>query len=84
MGDAMGAFADAGPQLRDTMARIDRITAKIEAGEGTLGKLVNDDQLYNEATRALQAVGDAAENAREQGPISTFTGALVGAASAFN
>ncbi len=84
MGGALGALADAGPQIQNTIARIDRITARLEAGEGTIGKLLTDDQLYVEATRAMQAVGDAAENAREQGPIATFTGALVGAASAFN
>lgn len=84
IGESLGAFADAGPQFQDTVARLDRITARLEAGEGTMGKLLTDDQLYVEATRAMQAVGDAAENAREQGPISTFTGAVVGAAAAFN
>ena len=84
IGRAMSAFADAAPQIEETMSQLNRIATRIESGEGTLGKLVNDDALYVEATRAMQAVGDAAENAREQGPISTFTGAVVGAATAFN
>lgn len=84
IGQAMSALAEAGPQIEATMTRLNRLTERIESGEGTLGKLMTDETLYVEATRAMQAVGDAAENAREQGPISTFTGAVVGAASAFN
>lgn len=84
LGGTFGVLADSGPALRNTIERLDRITAKLEAGEGTLGQLLTNDELYVEATRAVKAVGDAAENAREQGPISTFTGALIGAATAFN
>ena len=84
IGGALEAFTNAAPQFEETMQRINSVAAKIDEGRGTLGKLVNDDQLYVEATRAMKAVGDAAEAAREQGPISTFTGAVVGAAAAFN
>lgn len=84
VGAALQALADAGPQFQRTMERVESITRKIDEGQGTLGKLVNDEQLYTEATRAVKAVGDAAENAREQGPISTFTGAAVGAAAGLN
>ncbi|MGB3776768.1 MAG: MlaD family protein [Tunicatimonas sp.] len=48
-------------QLSQTLAKLDRIarnldevTAKINEGEGTLGKFVNDDELYTNLNRSAQ------------------------------
>ncbi|MDI6801335.1 MAG: MlaD family protein [Thermodesulfovibrionales bacterium] len=44
------------PPIRSGVESINRITGKIERGEGTLGKLLNDDTIYESANRTLQTV----------------------------
>jgi phospholipid/cholesterol/gamma-HCH transport system substrate-binding protein len=75
----ISSLKDAAPKLEATMTRIDNIAKKIEAGEGTLGKLVQDEELYDEATRMLKEARHAAEDVRDQVPIITFTSVLFGA-----
>jgi phospholipid/cholesterol/gamma-HCH transport system substrate-binding protein len=41
------------------MASLDDITRKVDKGEGTIGKLVNDDQVYNKLNRSLDDLGDS-------------------------
>lgn len=77
--DAIASLREATPRLQATMDRIDRISAKIENGEGSLGKLVQDDTLYNEATQMFKESRHAAEDVREQVPIITFSSVLFGA-----
>jgi phospholipid/cholesterol/gamma-HCH transport system substrate-binding protein len=73
------SLKEAAPKLEQTMTRIDNIAQKIEAGEGTIGKLVHDDELYKETTRMVKEARHAAEDVREQAPIITFTSVLFGA-----
>jgi len=73
------SLREAAPKLEQTMTRIDNIAQKIEAGEGTLGKLVQDETLYKETTRMVKEARHAAEDVREQVPIITFTSVLFGA-----
>ena len=75
----IASLKEAAPKLEATMSRIDSIAQKIESGEGTLGKLVQDDTLYKEATRMAKEARHAAEDVREQVPIITFTSVLFGA-----
>ena len=75
----IASLSEAAPKLEESMKRIDVITKKIEDGEGTIGKLVNDDVLYKEATRMLKEARHAAEDVREQVPIITFTSVIFGA-----
>jgi phospholipid/cholesterol/gamma-HCH transport system substrate-binding protein len=77
--ETMASLREATPKLEASMERIDRLTEKIENGEGTLGKLVQDDTLYKEATRMFKESRHAAEDVREQVPIITFTSVLFGA-----
>ncbi|MFN2352548.1 MAG: MlaD family protein [Kiritimatiellia bacterium] len=55
------------------------ITAKIRSGEGTLGKLVNDEELYQETTAAIGDVRRTLDDIRETSPLVTFTSILFGA-----
>lgn len=75
----IASLSEVAPKLEATMNRIDVITKKIEQGEGTVGKLVNDETLYKEATRMLKEARHAAEDVREQVPIITFTSVIFGA-----
>jgi phospholipid/cholesterol/gamma-HCH transport system substrate-binding protein len=56
--------------MKGAAASLNGIMKKVERGEGTLGKLLNDDSLYFTTKDSLKKVGKAADQLREQGPIS--------------
>jgi phospholipid/cholesterol/gamma-HCH transport system substrate-binding protein len=58
--------------MKGAMANLNAIMAKVNRGEGTLGKLVNDDSLYFTTKDNLKKVGKAADQLREQGPLSVI------------
>jgi phospholipid/cholesterol/gamma-HCH transport system substrate-binding protein len=60
-----------------TLANLNQATQKINQGEGTLGKLVNDEGLYKEAKYAIRSVTKATEGFQEQVPVSIF-GTIIG------
>lgn len=51
-------------ELNAIVERIDRLTARLEAGEGTLGKLLTDDTAYVNAVAAIDEIKAAATEAR--------------------
>lgn len=62
------ARANAGEAMRSlskTAKRLDVITSNIEAGEGTLGKLVANDSLYNEVNHAVLSLDKLLEDIKE-------------------
>jgi phospholipid/cholesterol/gamma-HCH transport system substrate-binding protein len=60
-------------KVNDIVANLDDITTKVKTGEGSLGKLVNDDKLYNETEKTLRKMQKAAEGVQEQAPITILT-----------
>jgi phospholipid/cholesterol/gamma-HCH transport system substrate-binding protein len=48
------------------------ITDKINSGQGTLGKLINDRGLHSEADKLVKDLREAIEDTREQAPITSF------------
>ena len=44
------------PGIRSSVDSVDKITQKVERGEGTLGKLVNDDRLYDSLNRTAEGL----------------------------
>jgi phospholipid/cholesterol/gamma-HCH transport system substrate-binding protein len=44
------------PAVKSTVESLDRITKQINQGEGTLGKLVKDERLYDNMTKAAEGV----------------------------
>ncbi len=73
------AARDASVKLNETLDSANEIADKINEGEGTIGKLVNDEELYDDARETLATVSDAAEGVREQTPITGFLSVLFGA-----
>jgi len=62
------ARANAGEAMRSlskTAKRLDAITSNIEAGEGTLGKPVANDSLYNEVNHAVLSLDKLLEDIKE-------------------
>ena len=63
--EATETFSRVGPQLEETIATLERITEKIDAGEGTIGKLVSEETIYEDARLALEDASDAFTSVRE-------------------
>ncbi len=55
-----------------TLKNIQEITSKINSGQGTLGKLINETQVHDNATNVLSSFKETVEDAREQAPITSF------------
>lgn len=68
-------------QLEASLKAMEQIAGRIREGEGTLGKLVQDDALYVEAKSTLTEMRNLIEDLREQAPISAFI--AVGGAALF-
>jgi phospholipid/cholesterol/gamma-HCH transport system substrate-binding protein len=58
---------------------IKNISASIEQGDGTIGKLIKDDKLYEEAKMTLHEIRAAIDDFREAAPITTFSSIFFGA-----
>jgi phospholipid/cholesterol/gamma-HCH transport system substrate-binding protein len=46
------SLKEAGPAIKDVAESLRNVAKKVDAGEGTLGKLVNDPKLYNDLSAA--------------------------------
>jgi phospholipid/cholesterol/gamma-HCH transport system substrate-binding protein len=68
-------------QLETSLKAVEQISGQIRQGQGTLGKLVQDDSLYVEAESTLKEMRNLIEDLREQAPISAFI--AVGGAALF-
>jgi phospholipid/cholesterol/gamma-HCH transport system substrate-binding protein len=54
------------------MANLKEILQKINQGQGSVGKLVNDQAFYNNAKLTLQKLDKATEGLEDQGPLSVL------------
>ncbi|MBN1533566.1 MAG: MCE family protein [Spirochaetes bacterium] len=58
--------------IRVTMLNLRQITEKINAGQGTLGKLINDDGVHSDTNKLVKELREAVEDSREQAPVTSF------------
>lgn len=56
--DLMGSFKETMARLDRTAASLERIVSKVEAGEGTIGKLMSDDETINKLNDAVDGVSE--------------------------
>ncbi|HPB83941.1 MAG TPA: MlaD family protein [Spirochaetota bacterium] len=56
----------------ETIQNVRSITHKINSGQGTLGKLINEDRIHDNADSLVKELRDAIEDTREQAPITSF------------
>ncbi len=75
----VASLSDAGPRIEEAINNFNEVSTKINAGDGTLGRLVNDPTLYEDAQRAVNQVGESFESAEEQGVFRSFLGLVFGA-----
>lgn len=55
-----------------TIRNLKDITDKINTGKGTLGKLINDNKVYDNADDLIKELKEVIEDTREQAPITSF------------
>lgn len=60
------------------VATLNTLADRLEKGEGTLGKLISDDALYNEVKGLATDVRQTIDNYRDTTPISTFGSLILG------
>src|SRR5262249_300617 len=58
-GDLSEVMADRKESLKDTMARLNSITRKVDEGRGSLGRLVNDEEIADNINDAARGVSEA-------------------------
>ena len=63
--EAGARFEDAGDNLTRATRSLEEILHRVEVGEGTLGQLSTDDELYDNLNRAAEAILLLAEDVRE-------------------
>ncbi len=94
--DMIKSFVEsADPQLRDvvkdfnglsnkidnTISGLDRIVAKIDRGEGTIGKLINDDTTVEKVNDTLDGINDFVSRVRKLEVAVGFRGDYLGTSS---
>ena len=62
----------------DFLDNLSEVTRRLRDGEGSLGRLLAEEQAYDELLMALRSLNTQLEDAREAQPISTFTQLLFG------
>ena len=62
--------------IKTISANIKDVTGKITRGEGTLGKLLTEDQT-KDAQQLMKEVRDTIEDAREQAPVTSFIRSII-------
>lgn len=65
MAEASRRFADVTYELQSISASLDSIVQRVESGEGSLGKLVNDDAAHDEFLAAVKEVRDLVAEIRD-------------------
>lgn len=60
------------------MDNLNKVVDKVNSGEGTIGKLVADDELYREINGLTKDLRQVIDNYRDTTPISTFGSLIMG------
>jgi hypothetical protein len=64
---------------RDTTENLAVLTGAIRNGQGSIGRLIMSDDIYQQIKAALLIVQRALEEYREAAPVTTFTSVFFGA-----
>lgn len=72
LGTLAGLIDDNRDNIYSSIKNLREITDKINAGRGTIGKLVNEDAIHGQTKDLVKELRDTIEDAREQAPITSF------------
>jgi len=82
--EIVGQLEAAAPSIKGTARNLEEITGKINRGEGTLGKLVNEDDLYADARSTLTSVDTAGQKVSDMLAKAERVRIFLGADIAYN
>lgn len=60
------------------LANLNDVSEKLKSGDGTIGKLINDTELYDEVQGLAKDIRQVLDNFRDTTPISTFGSLIMG------
>jgi phospholipid/cholesterol/gamma-HCH transport system substrate-binding protein len=72
LGNAANIIEENRENIYLTIRNVKDISEKINRGQGTLGKLINEDKIHGEADELVRELRETIEDAREQAPITSF------------
>ena len=58
-------FRAASEDFKKTMEKINEMTGKVQSGEGTIGKLINESKIYDDTEQTLGSVKQAADAVKD-------------------
>ncbi len=58
--------------LREAIINLREFSEKVNKGEGTIAKLVNDDKIHKDTGKLINELRETVEDAREQAPVTSF------------
>jgi phospholipid/cholesterol/gamma-HCH transport system substrate-binding protein len=65
--------------LSDAVASLKNIAGRIEKGEGTVGRFINEDTLYEDVEATVGELRATIDDFRETAPITAFGSIFFGA-----
>jgi phospholipid/cholesterol/gamma-HCH transport system substrate-binding protein len=65
--------------LHNTLKNLEVVSASMSQGEGTMGRLLTDEELYEDIQALVAELRAVVEDFREQTPVTTFGGIMLGA-----
>jgi phospholipid/cholesterol/gamma-HCH transport system substrate-binding protein len=78
LGDTKGGISNLVANADKLMVNLNAVADKIKKGEGTLGKLTSDSELYDEANALVKDIRQVVDNYRDSTPITTFSSLIMG------
>lgn len=79
IGGQVDTFAQTAKSITRTSDQVGQVVASVQRGEGTLGKIMTDPTLYNNATDLVDDVRATVDDLRETSPITTVGSLFFGA-----
>ncbi|HOP63050.1 MAG TPA: MlaD family protein [Spirochaetota bacterium] len=58
--------------LREAIVNLREFSEKINKGDGTIAKLVNEDTIHRDTGKLIEELRDTIEDSREQAPVTSF------------
>jgi len=84
VGQVVDEIKDAAPKLKRTLGNLEEITAQINRGEGSLGRLVQDEEIYEQANQTLASVKTASQKLTDLASRAERVRFYIGAESTYN
>jgi len=58
--------------LREAVVNLREFSEKVNKGDGTIAKLVNDDKIHKDTGKLIEELRETIEDSREQAPVTSF------------